>query len=668
MPFSASSPVSLSQEELETIRITAFREQLSKCALFLVPFSLQALLGSIVVRFGMKEPVFTTPQFVMILLAQVNLGLFAFVPKFKNMDLILFCLLLIQDTLISVTFLFGPPGAGDLMRCWSWFFYVIWVATLNVLELRTLHFNLLNTFHMILFIVVNHQSSMCPVEGAKVYKTNTVVAAVFGFSWAILSRLFRKLSFFKLCDVMKAKDVLYGSYKAFVSYIMHEVRNPPSGANLILEDTLPGLQRAQKYIKRLLQQIDVSPELREAFSNGVKMSADFTRLRQATANLASNAVKFTPTGGSVRLQLKVQEENDSPFRDAGWGGHRTRFDDLQAVRGGPSGGANLGSLCGKRPRIRVCLLPSDTAGGSHSVFGGGGGGEESDETPMPLELVRDVTELSSTLRFRTQANTLKEANVCLKKAVTDHLEPASQMTIEDSSRSAAEKICRLSSTFLPRVSEEAAHIAFPSGDILGFPSTSPLEASPPPPFFPAPLELTAKVSFSNEVSTDVQRQQPPTCLVVDDSEVCQIAAVRILRRLHHSAVGCSSGEEALEKFREHRDTLRWVFVDKYMGHGMTGPETIRRLRQILAEEKERRPEDTALLPVREDSEETALSPERTGRTKFNHVATSRESASVQFVGVSGDPNSSDEFLEAGAGAVLMKPIKAADLSNILGPE
>jgi CheY-like chemotaxis protein len=71
---------------------------------------------------------------------------------------------------------------------------------------------------------------------------------------------------------------------------------------------------------------------------------------------------------------------------------------------------------------------------------------------------------------------------------------------------------------------------------------------------------------------------PPeqTVLVVDDHDATRCVMLRLLHRAGHSAVGVSSGEEALSWMRQRRPAL--VILDVMMPN-LDGLATLRRLRQ-----------------------------------------------------------------------------------------
>lgn len=67
-------------------------------------------------------------------------------------------------------------------------------------------------------------------------------------------------------------------------------------------------------------------------------------------------------------------------------------------------------------------------------------------------------------------------------------------------------------------------------------------------------------------------------LLVDDEKMVLDVGRAILERLGHVVITALSGEEALERFTENRDSIGCVVLDLTMP-GMDGKETFRRLRE-----------------------------------------------------------------------------------------
>ena len=70
-----------------------------------------------------------------------------------------------------------------------------------------------------------------------------------------------------------------------------------------------------------------------------------------------------------------------------------------------------------------------------------------------------------------------------------------------------------------------------------------------------------------------------TVLLVDDEKMVLDVGQAILQRLGHTVVTALSGEEAVDRFIEHREAIGCVVLDLTMP-GMDGRETFMRLREL----------------------------------------------------------------------------------------
>lgn len=82
-------------------------------------------------------------------------------------------------------------------------------------------------------------------------------------------------------------------------------------------------------------------------------------------------------------------------------------------------------------------------------------------------------------------------------------------------------------------------------------------------------------------SAGTPRQAPPpsTILLVDDEAYVRMATVMLLEQLGCAVLEAENGEEALERYRVHRDEIDLVFLDLHMPV-MDGRETFQRLREM----------------------------------------------------------------------------------------
>ncbi|NNE94202.1 MAG: response regulator [Verrucomicrobiales bacterium] len=100
--------------------------------------------------------------------------------------------------------------------------------------------------------------------------------------------------------------------------------------------------------------------------------------------------------------------------------------------------------------------------------------------------------------------------------------------------------------------------------------------------------------MTNQTSTMGQHQAPTTTagmephkiLVVDDEQPMQVLASTIIRKLGHKPKTASSGEEALEIYREHYEKgepFAIIIMDLALPGGMSGLESTIAIKQIDSE-------------------------------------------------------------------------------------
>ena len=71
-------------------------------------------------------------------------------------------------------------------------------------------------------------------------------------------------------------------------------------------------------------------------------------------------------------------------------------------------------------------------------------------------------------------------------------------------------------------------------------------------------------------------------LLVDDEKMVLEVGKAILQRLGNAVITASSGEEALDRFSQHRESIGCVVLDLTMP-GMDGQATFKRLRELSPE-------------------------------------------------------------------------------------
>lgn len=86
------------------------------------------------------------------------------------------------------------------------------------------------------------------------------------------------------------------------------------------------------------------------------------------------------------------------------------------------------------------------------------------------------------------------------------------------------------------------------------------------------------------MNTDAHGNPLPgrTVLLVDDEKMVLEVGKAILQRLGHTVVTATSGEEALDRFGRHRESIGCVVLDLTMP-GMDGQTTFKRLRALSPE-------------------------------------------------------------------------------------
>ena len=75
----------------------------------------------------------------------------------------------------------------------------------------------------------------------------------------------------------------------------------------------------------------------------------------------------------------------------------------------------------------------------------------------------------------------------------------------------------------------------------------------------------------------------PTLLVVDDDESAQSLLQATLEDAGFIVLVGTSGEEALQLFDKHRDAVRGLITDVNLGHGKSGWDVARHLRETSPE-------------------------------------------------------------------------------------
>jgi CheY-like chemotaxis protein len=73
-----------------------------------------------------------------------------------------------------------------------------------------------------------------------------------------------------------------------------------------------------------------------------------------------------------------------------------------------------------------------------------------------------------------------------------------------------------------------------------------------------------------------------TVLLVDDEKMVLEVGKAILQRLGNAVITAASGEEALDRFGQHRESIGCVVLDLTMP-GMDGQATFKRLRELSPE-------------------------------------------------------------------------------------
>jgi two-component system, cell cycle sensor histidine kinase and response regulator CckA len=111
-------------------------------------------------------------------------------------------------------------------------------------------------------------------------------------------------------------------------------------------------------------------------------------------------------------------------------------------------------------------------------------------------------------------------------------------------------------------------------------------------YIPVPTEGLEGATASGDATKGVpaagaskgppSRMRPPipgAVLVVEDEPLVRSVAARALKRIGFEVIEASDGVEALQRFREHRARIRWVFCDVVMPR-MDGWETLDALRAM----------------------------------------------------------------------------------------
>jgi signal transduction histidine kinase len=154
------------------------------------------------------------------------------------------------------------------------------------------------------------------------HELRTPLNAIIGFSDIIRGELFGPIGNAKYTEYQADIHSAAAHLLDIVNDVLDIARIEAGELALQIDDTDPSeiarftarLIRQRALSKNLTFEVELDPAL-----DGKKLSTDEIRLRQALINILSNAVKFTPPGGTVRLSAGIQDGIFFQVADTGIG-------------------------------------------------------------------------------------------------------------------------------------------------------------------------------------------------------------------------------------------------------------------------------------------------------------------------------------------------------------
>uniref|UniRef100_A0A0G4GEU5 histidine kinase n=1 Tax=Chromera velia CCMP2878 TaxID=1169474 RepID=A0A0G4GEU5_9ALVE len=188
--------------------------------------------------------------------------------------------------------------------------------------------------------------------------SDTLAIAVFGAGVSAVLRHSKNVTFETAIEYMRMRQEAEGQRTSFLSYIMHEVRNPLSAACLLICEQRELLEEMKTIVGKSQEGAAVLGRV-QCLAVSLQSLTDTTQsaMSQMTVvvdNLLSNARKFTPKNGKVVLRLKVSLLHPSPKYTPGNCQHASQLPEFVFASPGSDSepSPSLSSLSRSSPRVQ----------------------------------------------------------------------------------------------------------------------------------------------------------------------------------------------------------------------------------------------------------------------------------------------------------------------------
>ena len=384
------------------------------------------------------------------------------------------------------------------------------------------------------------------------------------------------------------------------------------------------------------------------------IESDPYRLKQIINNFLSNALKFTPEGGTVTLEFNYDEEENRlliSVADTGIGMSQDEIERIftpyaQASKSTASkyGGTGLGMSISKQlAALLGGKIEVVSQKGEGSIFtlslpvkpiGPVGG-------MLPTIDKEDLEDIEIIIVKTEKTNRENDIVIDLIQGYINDLHlKSSIMDIQEALKSSKEsysnkRVYILDSSIIDDDNIDSIkelieathnHIALiESNVLLGYSDFEniPLIMRPlsPEKLFNTIIDIVEAREQEHKEFDKVKHKKTLTVLVVDDNFINLKLLAEVVKKINHKPIMARDGLEAVELFKEHKPDV--IFIDKQMPK-MNGIEAIKEIKKLKGSEN------------------------------------------VKIFGLTGDADkqSREEFLKAGAEDVLVKPVQIKRLISI----
>ena len=380
------------------------------------------------------------------------------------------------------------------------------------------------------------------------------------------------------------------------------------------------------------------------------INSDYHRIKQIMNNLLNNAIKFTPSKGSIDLELLYDKERDGltvSVKDSGIGIAKERQKDIftpytqeKSSTSREYGGTGLGLSISQQLSVLLggkMELESEEGKGSNFYFTIPCNTKEG--TPPSIEtkklknlsvLIYDSDNFNSTIKiaerylkkFGLKVEKSKK-NTSLKKLRNGSFDIL--IILKEDVLSEEEQIQEILDTGKSVIIIENGHFEDEHNWFVG------KIGRVDPPLLPQDLYeiilefIAPKEHKAKKTSSGMEKIKGKHILVVDDNAINLKFMKEILKIFHVESVSAQNGKKSIEKFENEKFDV--IFMDENMP-GMQGREAISKIREI---EKKRGLEKVIIISLTGDA----------------------------------DKKTKEELLASGADDVLTKPIQLDQIKKVL---